>query len=47
MMNDRTIGPIAGSRLEPCKVKNTAPTANAGPHPYKVEANKSKQEATN
>ena len=34
-----------GARLEPYKVKKTAPTAGAGPQPYKVEANKSKQQA--
>ena len=42
-MNDRIADPIAGARLEPCKVQKIAQTVDAGPQPCKVEANKSKQ----
>jgi hypothetical protein len=44
-MNDRSTGQIVGARLEPRKVKKTALTADVGPQPYKVEANKIKKQA--
>ena len=47
MMNDIIVGPIAGAELEPWKVRKNAPTVGAGPQPCKVEANKSKHQATN
>jgi hypothetical protein len=43
MMNNKIIGQIVGAGLEPCKVKKTALTADAGPQTCKVEENKRKK----